>query len=206
METAKIHFEQNIVRVKNLGKLHQAIADKSINELDSSDILRAQYVMLVSALDHFIHEIVRIGILEIYNTKRKPTEEFKKFIFATDENVLLKKAILEDKNNTWLDHQVRHRNGFKSFQQADKIEEAILLIDRRNLWSELTLLLKEDKEDLKKQLNLIVERRNQIAHEADIEPTYKELREIKTEDVEDSIAFIEKIVNSITQIVLLEES
>ncbi|MFA6145336.1 MAG: HEPN domain-containing protein [Sulfurimonas sp.] len=202
MQSAKEHFEQNIVRVKNLGYLHQTISVEITNNLDSSDILRAQYVMLISALDYFIHEIIRIGILQIYNKERKPTHEFKKFIFSTDQETLLNKAILEEKNDTWLDYQIRVRNGFKSFQQADKIKEALLLIDSSDIWEKIATLLNENKDDLKNRLNLIIERRNQIAHEADIEPTYKELREIEAEDVDDSITFIEKIVTAISDVVM----
>jgi len=202
MQSAKEHFEQNIVRVKNLGYLHQTISAEITNNLDSSDILRAQYVMLISALDYFIHEIIRIGILQIYNKERKSTHEFKKFIFSTDQETLLTKAILEEKNDTWLDYQIRVRNGFKSFQQADKIKEALLLIDSSDIWEKIATLLNENKDDLKNRLNLIIERRNQIAHEADIEPIYKELREIEAEDVDDSIIFIEKIVTAISDVVM----
>ena len=161
--------------------------------------------MLVSALDHFIHEIVRIGMLEIYNNKRKITKEFEKFIHLIDKEILLKKAILEEKNDTWLNYQIRYKHGLKSFQQAEKIDEAILLIDPRDLWAEIAKKLSLDKEDLKKELNLIISRRNQIAHEADIEPQYKELREIKIEDVNDSILFVETIVSTIFFLVIIEE-
>jgi len=205
MKLAKEHFEQNIARVKNLGFLHKSIFELNDKNLDLSDILRAQHVMLVSALDHFIHEIVRIGMLEIYNNKRKITKEFEKFIHLIDKEILLKKAILEEKNDTWLNYQIRYKHGLKSFQQAEKIDEAILLIDPRDLWAEIAKKLSLDKEDLKKELNLIISRRNQIAHEADIEPQYKELREIKIEDVNDSILFVETIVSTIFFLVIIEE-
>ena len=153
--------------------------------------------MLVSALDHFIHEIIRIGMIEIYNNKREPTKEFKTFILTLDEKILFKKAIMEDKNDTWLEYQIRVRNGFKSFQQADKIKEAMLLIIDKDIWNELSSVLNQDSKILKNRLNLIVDRRNQIAHEADIEPIYHELREIDIEDINNSILFIESIVKTI---------
>jgi len=195
MQRAKEHFDNNIIRVKNLGAIYQ-IVNKEIT-LDLSDILRSQYVMLISALDHFIHEIVRIGMIEIYNKNRRDTKEFKAFIFSLDKNILFNKAIMEDKNNQWLDYQIRLHNSYKSFQQAEKIKEALKLIDKMDLWNEISRYLNINKEDLTKQLNLIIDRRNQITHEADIEPTYQELRDIKVEDINDSIDFIEKIVNSI---------
>ena len=77
MQSAKVHFEQNIIRVKNLGGIYDSINIQTTPILDLSDILRAQYVMLVSALDHFIHELVRFGMIEIYNGKRRVTKKFK---------------------------------------------------------------------------------------------------------------------------------
>ncbi|SFV66815.1 hypothetical protein MNB_SV-12-1207 [hydrothermal vent metagenome] len=210
MKSAKIHFEQNIIRVKNLGAIYKSINSQTTQILDLSDILRAQYVMLVSALDHFIHEIVRIGMLETYLGKRKSTKAFKKFIFSIDDKVLFNKAIMVDiinedniepyKDNTWLDYQIRHKNGFKSFQQADKIEEAILLVLDIDLWLEIENRLSIDKNKLKNRLNLIIKRRNQIAHEADIKFEDRELRDIRSDDIDSSIIFIELLVKTIFDI------
>jgi hypothetical protein len=197
MQSAKVHFEQNIIRVKNLGAIYASINLQTTPILDLSDILRAQYVMLVSALDHFIHELVRFGMLEIYNENRRATKEFKEFIFSTDKNILFSKAIMEEKSDIWLNHQIRHRNGFKSFQEADKIKEAMLLIIEVDIWKEVASILGEDVRQIKRRLNLIIDRRNQISHEADIEPTYQELRTIYIDDVKDSILFIESLVEVI---------
>jgi len=197
MQSAKVHFEQNIIRVKNLGAIYDSINLQTTPILDLSDILRAQYVMLVSALDHFIHELIRFGMLEIYNGNRRATKEFKEFIFSTDKNILFSKAIMEKKSDIWLNHQIRHRNGFKSFQEADKIKEAMLLIIEVDIWKEVANILGEDVQQIKRRLNLIIDRRNQISHEADIEPTYQELRTIYIDDVKDSILFIESLVEVI---------
>lgn len=205
MKNAKEHFQQNIERVKNLAKIYAAIDTQETLSLELNDILRAEYVMLVSALDYFIHEVVRIGMLDIYQNKRKTTKPFEEFILSTDRKILLKKAIMEEKSNQWLDYQIRFRNGFKSFQQADKIENAIALIKNISLWDEVANILNEDAKDLQKRLNFIIERRNQIAHEADIEPTYQELRNIESTDVNDSIIFIEELVNAIYLVCRLPE-
>jgi len=197
MQSAKVHFEQNIIRVKNLGTIYESINLQTTPSLDLSDILRAQYVMLVSALDHFIHELVRFGMIEIYNKNRKETKKFQEFIFSTEKDILFKKAIMEEKSDVWLNHQIRYRNGFKSFQEADKIQEAMLLIIDTDIWKEVADNLENDIKQIKRRLNLIIDRRNQISHEADIEPTYQELRTIYIDDVQDSILFIESLVEVI---------
>jgi len=194
MQSAKVHFEQNIIRVKNLGTIYESINLETTPILDLSDILRAQYVMLVSALDHFIHELVRFGMIETYNGSRRATQKFKEFILGLDKNILFTKAIMEEKNNEWLNGQIRHKNGFKSFQESDKIKEALYLILEYDIW----IKVRQDLgDDITSKLNLIIKRRNQISHEADIEPTYQGLRAIYIEDVQDSIIFIESLVEKI---------
>lgn len=216
MQSAKEHFKQNLIRIKSLGQLYKVISNPNINDLEPTDILRAQYVMLVSALDHFIHEVIRLGMLEIYKNERKYTKDFQEFILALDKNILFKNAVMEEKNPRWLDYQIRRINGYKSFQQAEKISEAIKLIIKTDVairdildkskskqkncfWSNVANHMKRlnEEEQIIKELNFIIERRNQIAHEADIEPTYGELREMKEMDIEESIIFIENIVESI---------
>lgn len=197
MESAKIHFEQNIVRVKSLGSIYNSINNETTTE-DISDILRAQYVMLVSALDHFIHEVVRLGMIETYNNQRTPTKKFKEFILSLDKNILFNKAIMEEKSDIWLNGQIRYKNGFKSFQESDKIKEALSLILEYDIWEKVSETLND--ENITKKLNLIIDRRNKIAHEADIEPLNQELREIREDDLIDSIQLIENMVNAIFEI------
>lgn len=197
MQIAKTHFEQNIIRVRSLGSIYNSINNETTIE-DISDILRAQYVMLVSALDHFIHEVVRLGMIETYNNQRTPTKKFKEFILTLDKNILFNKAVMEEKSDTWLNYQIRHKNGFKSFQESDKIKEALFLILEYDIWDKVIQYL--DDENIKKKLNLIIDRRNQISHEADIDPEDNSLREVREDDINYSIDLIEKIVNTIFEI------
>jgi len=56
--------------------------------------------------------------------------------------------------------------------------------------------------DIKQELSIIVDRRNKIAHEADINPAYNlgDRWEINEEDVNDAVDFIEQVVESIHSI------
>ena len=56
-------FRENITRVQNLGGLHTAFGNVTTAVVDLTDLLRAQIVMIVSALNHYIHEITRVGML-----------------------------------------------------------------------------------------------------------------------------------------------
>jgi hypothetical protein len=72
----------------------------------------------------------------------------------------------------YLETEIRTRLGLQSFQKPDQIADAVRLFSSVELWKELGAQLGEDPHDLKVQLKLIVDRRNKIAHEADIDPSY----------------------------------
>jgi len=111
--------------------------------------------------------------------------------------------ILDKLNNTsWLESEIRERLGYQSFQQADKIADAIRYISNKKLWDEVALQMTKSAKDIKQQLNSIVDRRNKIAHEADIDPTFNigsrwNINELL---VGDAVDFIEILVESIHQV------
>ena len=70
------------------------------------------------------------------------------------------------------------------------------------LWNEVGARLQEDPKALKTQLNLIVDRRNKIAHEADVDPSYPGQRwPITPGDTEDALAFVERVGEAIHDLV-----
>jgi len=196
MKSAIDQFRENIVRVRSLGAIHGAIKAQTTIALDLSDILRAQLVLAASALDHYVHEVVRLGMLEIHAGHRNSTPAFLKFPI-TMENV--HQTMTTPISVDWLETAIRTRNGWQSFQQPDNISNAIRLISDIRLWDEVALSLGAESSSLvKEQLKLIVERRNKIAHEADIDPTFPGKRwPIDEKLVNDATDFIEQIVETI---------
>ena len=79
MQAAIEQFRQNIQRVRNLGSIYQALSSQTTEALDLSDLLRSELVMAVSALDHFVHELVRLGMLEAYRGDRARTDALLRF-------------------------------------------------------------------------------------------------------------------------------
>lgn len=105
-------------------------------------------------------------------------------------------------NASWLENEIRERLGYQSFQQPKKIAEAIRYISDKNLWDEVANKISRRPEDIKQQLNSIVDRRNKIAHEADIDPTFNIGNRWNIDEVlvGDAVDFIEQIVESIHQV------
>jgi hypothetical protein len=199
MNAALSQFNANHKRAKDLVGLAGSLGAQTTQALDISDILRASLVLGVSALDHLIHEIARLGMIEVASGNRLATEAYHRFPVA------LKSASAYAANpaaNQWLDAEIRARHGWQSFQDPDKIAEAIRLVCDKELWSGVGALLGMPARDVKGQLRLIVDRRNKIAHEADMDPTAPGQRwPIDAAIVSDALDFLESLAVAIITVV-----
>lgn len=249
MQSALEQFRVSINRVRDMISLYRSLNSQATAVLDLSDILRASLVLAVSALDYYVHEVVTLGMLEIYHGQRpepaippnKNQSAFSRFQVSLGgakeergslrnivaglqevENWLVKdfqqknspqqpytvlmmlQALSSDVQNTlaqsrWLEDDIRKQLSYKSFQQPDKIAHAIRPISDKKLWDEVAKSLNRSAKDTKQELIAIIDRRNKIAHEADIDPTYGigDRWAIDEYLVNDAVDFIEKVVESI---------
>lgn len=62
MQEAIDLFHANLERIRSLDSIVAAMSSQTTDDL--TDILRAELVMSVSALDYYLHEVVRFGMLE----------------------------------------------------------------------------------------------------------------------------------------------
>lgn len=200
MQSAFEQFQENILRVKDLIGIYNAINSQTTAVVDSSDILRAVIVFSVSALDKFVHDVTRIGMLEIFQGNRPKTDAYSRFQLSMETFTSLQAMDEKDRLNI-LDEEIWERHSWQSFQRPDKIAEALRLVTTVKLWDELAKRMQMDAKKLKSRLELIVERRDKIAHEADTIPPSQRLPErrwtINYQMTEDAIEFMEKIVKAI---------
>ena len=200
MNSALEQFESNIQRTRALAAIHNVLGTRTTSALDTSDILRSALVSAVSALDQYIHEIVRLGILEIYRGLRTNTLSWLKFEVSLGNALQIRAAPDDD---SWLDSEIRERHSWQSFEHPDRVADAIRLISDVNLWDTVASDLGSVTADVKQRLKLIVDRRNKIAHEADIDPSFPNTRwPIDDQMVSDSTTFIEQVVHSIHKAVV----
>jgi hypothetical protein len=193
MQEAIDQFRANISRVRNLGAIVDAVGSQTTDIVDLSDILRAELVMSVSALDHYVHEVVRLGMLESFRGTRLRTPQF------FDFQVSLASALDGIAGGeAWLGNQIRIRNGYRSFQTPDNIASAIRLVSEVRLWDEVGSIMSMRAADIRERLSLIVDRRNMIAHEADMNPSpYEDRYPIDRVEVTDSVDFVEQVAHAI---------
>jgi hypothetical protein len=199
MNSAVEAYKENLRRARDLIALADSIAGLTTNAVDVSDCYRAALVQGVSALDHFVHQVVRIGMKEVHTNTRAPTESYLSFKLPMRAARL---AVTDPSDTQWLDEVVRDAHSWLSFQQPDKIADAIRLISPVALWDRLAAELNVAKPDLKAELIIVVDRRNKIAHEADIDPTNPPARwPIDAPMVQAALDFLERIGTTIILII-----
>jgi hypothetical protein len=198
MHNALSQFQENLKRARELGALAASVERITTSAIDVSDMWRAQIVLGVSALDHFVHEIARIGMIEIAKGLRPKTDAYSRFalpIKAIDH------ALTGQSPENWLGDAVRDKHSWLSFQHPDKIADAIRLISPVKLWEYVGNELGIPAADVKVRLELVVDRRNKIAHEADMDPTSTGFRwPISPTIAVDAVTFIDEVGHAIFKV------
>jgi len=194
MQAAFDAFQVSMQRTRSLHELHASLSKQFTSVVDLSDLLRSEIVLAVSAFDFFIHELTRLGMLECHLGKRVKTSAFNRF--------QLPMHVATSMSESSLDVEIRVRHGYLSFQQPDKVADAIRLFSDVELWNKVGDECRASGKELKDALSLIVDRRNKIAHEADLDPSYPAQHwPIDRGLVEYIFDFIDKIVCAIFKIV-----
>ncbi|MCY7953212.1 HEPN domain-containing protein [Bacillus licheniformis] len=156
------------------------------------DLLRWQWTQAVSALDKYIHDIVKIGLIKTFNKEITPTNSFNNFSVPV--------SILEDSllvSNAFEQFVIK-KLSFVSFQTAEKINEGLSLIwTEPHKWQKIADNLGLEKKYLTNKLNLIAQRRNQIVHQGDYPSFNLEKEKLNTKETLDVINFIDQIVDVI---------
>jgi hypothetical protein len=194
-------FGQNLLYVRDIGALHAALLALGLPN-DLSDLLRGQLVLAVSALDKLIHELVRIGMLQVFAGSRPATDKYNTFQISAGTLANIQSASIPPPE-FWFEREIVTRHQHLAFQQPDKIADALSLIwPERHKWQVIALALGSNESTLRTTLATIVTRRNQIVHEADIEPISNMRRMITVTDTEDALDLLEhlgrEIYNQVT--------
>ncbi len=145
MQTAIDQFQENIQRVRELRAIYQILKNQTTEALDLSDILRAELVMSVSAFDHYIHRVVRLGMLESYHGKRPQTSAFLKFQVSLESAL---QGISAPMSDDWLEKEILGHHGWQSFQRSENVAQALKLISQKKVWQEIAIQIGKPAEDI----------------------------------------------------------
>ena len=196
-------FTLNLQSVKDLGQIYVLVSTNfpTIEE-NADDILRAKIVLMVSAFDTFIHDVVKIGMGEIFAGTRPSHSKYNDFKFSLSALNNINSSIIQSEKISYFESELEKINSNDSFQSPKSIEYALGLIDIKNVWTLVSPLMGNiSAMDIKNRLSLIVQRRNKIAHESDHNPVTGDKYPIQKSDVDNDVVFIENLCKAIFTLV-----
>lgn len=175
--TPKAYFDEVWRRCDLFGALFAYINANVSAAIQPEELLRAEWASRVSALDLYVHELVSQNLLKIFDGTRPSCAGFNRLQISSETLIRIKNSITASEKSTAFDLDVRTKLGRVTYQYPDDIADGIRLISPCKLWNEVAAkmggtpaTISADTEALKKQLSLIVDRRNKIVHEGDLQP------------------------------------
>ena len=186
-------FQQQIASLRNLSLIFGYL-DKSAAAMDTDALLRSEFVLIVSAFDNYLHDTLR----------RKLREDF----FANNtmpDGITLPLSIIQlIRNETNVGEQKRILDSAlkkvlekDSFQSPKSVEYVMGLLGVKHLWKTVSGITGDSADHIRNTLSLIIHRRNQIAHEADIDFTSGTPRVIDLTTVSECRSFFEILASCI---------
>lgn len=177
--------------------------------MQPDELLRAEWVARVSALDRYTHELVAQAMLAIFEGRRPPSPAYLKFQVSTETLNRIRAAVTTSEASAAFDLHVRTYLSRITYQAPDDIADGVRLCSEIELWNEVALKLGatqatkgDEAKSLKKQLSLVVRRRNIIAHEGDLQQSpLREPWPISRADLAFVEEQIERLVRAIDAVV-----
>src|SRR6266700_1698180 len=91
--TPTAYFGEVWQRCAEIEALHTYLAAKLTPALSADELLRAEWVARVSALDLYVHELVAQNMMKIFEGTRRTCPGFSKFQCSSDTLLRIKNAV-----------------------------------------------------------------------------------------------------------------
>jgi hypothetical protein len=168
MYRSYVLFKQNIDESRHLSTLYTYVRSQ-IAALNVEDLLRSQIVYSLSAFDKLIHDLIRIGMLEIFSGKRVATLKYLSEGISLDSHNQIVAATIPPKEY-YFEMEIEKKHKVFSYQDPDKIAEGLSLVwSVQHKWQDIANYMGMDSQIVRTTLKTITDRRNKIVHEADID-------------------------------------
>lgn len=187
MTKAYVKFEANISSASVLERIYEYLSKKTL-PFEPDELLRAEYVMVVSAFDCYVHDYVRERMVKAFNnpsTMSDKTRDYKISLgvmmdIMNEPNPISRMQLLEN--------AIKKAESAFSYQSSSSVEHVLGLVGFKKIWT--TMFGSPTGGAKKSQLDLVVRRRNQIAHEADMNYATNTKNAIALTDVVEAKAFL----------------
>ena len=188
-------FNSSIEVVRQKDEIIQFLSAHGQSTLE---IRQSQIILLMSALDLYIHDIVKYCIIQKFNGNQTKTKQYKELLIPMQSVEL---AIQNPESSDWLDEVITSINQYKSFTSYGKIKnqlEAVGLKSKK--FNELVSKTESDfgVSDLIEKLRSL---RNRLAHQ-DQESIISLELELTEEKINQYIGFIYHLVQDIHQTII----
>jgi hypothetical protein len=198
-------FQAVWARCDLLPTIHAYLAKNTAGALQPDELLRAEWAARVSALDLYVHEVVAQRMVEIFDGARPTCPAYFTFQVAVDTLQRIRSAPTASDARSAFDLYVRQVLERRTFQFPDDIADGVRLCSGVELWNAVAVhqgataqTKVAEAKRIKRELKLIVERRNKIVHEGDLQPAIPRTPwPISQSDLVDVRAFVSQLVNSI---------
>jgi hypothetical protein len=199
-EDANTNFLHAMTRAREMINLFDALSALRPGNSANDDALRAAYFQAVSSFDFFAHEIAAV------EARYRFTSAIATRKIHLPMEILTAASAAERETNA--ENHIRTTNSYKAFVDPAKLAE-LLSCYCEEPWNKISQRLSAthgvtvSADELKAQLKSIWQRRNKIAHEADINPALAgvSLWPIDKEDAESTINFLTKLATELPAVV-----
>ncbi|NTW38515.1 MAG: hypothetical protein HGA44_01295 [Cellulomonadaceae bacterium] len=185
-DSALALFLDEVNRASDLVALADGF-EASLPAVDLSDLYRAALVAGVSAFDAFVHRLVLAGLRMRLSSKGLGSPPG-----AIELPVATVAGLIADEPGALASATalIQERLRRKTFQRPDDVAKAVSAICVGPLWISIADGDSQEANRLKVSLDLVVDRRNKIVHEADIDPTFGEKWPMDSVLVRDALSVI----------------
>jgi len=177
------------------------------------ELLRSALAFGVSAMDRYFHDIICHRLLDVI---KRPKADIPKglanfSIFLSDAEDALAHALSSRNGGTATRPRTILKARFadalhkRTFQSSVEVEQAFGMLGVRKPWGKLARRMNGDANAVRKELDRVVHRRNQIVHEGDVtrspRPREVKLHEITPNQTRRDIESLRKLVEAADRVV-----
>jgi len=195
-------FNRGIQDAKQLSALYLYLTSQVQGPVSYDDVLRFQIVYTISAFDKLIHDLIRVGMVQIFVGTRPPTAKYKAEEISLEFHSTLSTATFPPRELLF-EQEVARKLKVQSFQDTSKIAEGLAYIwQESHKWQAIADCMGRKHDEAKKKFKLIIARRHAIVHEADLDPVLSTKNSITADECNEITSFIELCGNTIVKLVM----
>lgn len=202
MLNAQATFQVSLAEARNSTVLYEFLTTSIISPFPYDDLLRSQLVYAVSAFDKLIHDLIRIGMVEMYVGKRPRTAKYHCEQISLELHAQLSVSTLPPPELVF-EQEIARKLKYLSFQDPTKVADGLAYIwEQNDKWRYIAMKLGLIAEQARTTLKLIGDRRNAIVHESDMIPLINLKNPITLQSCNDATDFLDRCGNAIVELVL----